>query len=102
MNILVALRNGMDQTVEPPGDFTPITINVLAVPSGFFLSEQQVAAARAGRSLIPTEQLQPLLLDQTDEPVADPTNKPVELERWRQRDAHFRPDFKLGDVGDIA
>ena len=64
--LLVALRAGMADPVERPesGDFTPTTINVLSVPSGYFLSHEQIEANKRGERIINLSDCTPLLLEQ--------------------------------------
>jgi hypothetical protein len=111
----IALRALLDVMSNMPAitSVPTLTINLIAVPTGRFLSEQDAIAARVGRSLIDVEDRKPLLLEdltpnndaeQTIEQpinqtnISGPKSPEVEVVRSRRqlRDAAFRDEFKLG------
>jgi hypothetical protein len=106
MAVLIALRNGMEQTTENSiKDLEPATFNIFSVPENRFLSGEEIAAINEGRSIITPEECTPLQLENSA--PSEQTNKVVELSPRELRNKHFRHGFKDpgdddGDGGDGA
>ena len=74
---LVALRNGLPDPIERPGanGYVPPAIYILSVPSGYFLTAEQIAATRCGAPLVDIKQCELLQFDEPetiDEPEQPP------------------------------
>ena len=91
--MLDKIHNGMpDHTAS--STFTPPVINIYSVPSGFFLSYEQIEAANRGERIIEPSQCTPLLLEQQEpstsalitiehapivQPQPEPEPEPIEI-----------------------
>ena len=90
---LGAIRDGMADPVENTGDFEPAIFNILSVPENRFLSGEDIAALRAGRSVVDIEQCRRLRTENSEQTnkIAEPQQ--VEPSQRELRNGHFRPEF---------
>lgn len=68
-----------DVRSKPGGGYAPPVIQIFSVPSGFFLSMEQVEASKRGEPIIDASQCTPLLLEHEPDLPALETSAPVAI-----------------------